>query len=222
MVGARPGPSYRPTGALFHTYVGGDEWDGYEFHAAEQAFGGVFPTHGGEACVWLALPERSAGGLLRAGRERLVAWRGAVAATLPGLADRIAPGTVTAPLRGAVRLPQHLRQASGPGWALVGDAGYHRDPISGHGMTDAFRDADLLAVAADRWLRGDADEREALAAYCAARDAAVEEVFALTRALGGFPPLPRFVDLQTRLSRALDDEALDLAARPLPAGLPVE
>jgi 2-polyprenyl-6-methoxyphenol hydroxylase-like FAD-dependent oxidoreductase len=219
LVGARPGPAYRPTGALFHTYVGGVDWDGYEFHAAEQAFGGVFPTHGGEACVWLALPEDAAGGLLRAGRDRLAPWRRHLAATLPGLADRIEPGTVTAPLRGAVRLPQHLRQASGPGWALVGDAGYHRDPISGHGMTDAFRDADLLATAVDRWLGGELGEGEALASYCAGRDAAVEQVFALTRALGAFPPLARFVDLQTRLSRALDAEALDLAERPLPAAL---
>ncbi|MFO1026115.1 MAG: hypothetical protein U1E70_13070 [Acetobacteraceae bacterium] len=40
-----------------------------------------------------------------------------------------------------------LRQASGPGWALVGDAGYFRDPITAHGITDALRDAELLARA---------------------------------------------------------------------------
>ena len=62
-------------------------------------------------------------------------------------------GQVTAPLRGYVALPNHVRRPSGPGWALVGDAGYHRDPITGHGMTDAFRDAELLADAADAVLR---------------------------------------------------------------------
>jgi flavin-dependent dehydrogenase len=58
-----------------------------------------------------------------------------------------------------------VRQAAGPGWALVGDAGYHRDPISGHGLTDAFRDAELLAEAADRMLRDAADEAVAMSAY---------------------------------------------------------
>ena len=39
----------------------------------------------------------------------------------------------------------------GPGWALVGDAGYFKDPITTHGITDALRDAELLsdAVLAD-------------------------------------------------------------------------
>jgi flavin-dependent dehydrogenase len=51
---------------------------------------------------------------------------------------------------------------------LVGDAGYHRDPITGHGITDAFRDAELLARAAHDWLSRDpvsAAERSAMAAY---------------------------------------------------------
>jgi flavin-dependent dehydrogenase len=43
--------------------------------------------------------------------------------------------------------PGHLRTASGPGWALVGDAGYWKDPLSTHGITDALRDAELLARA---------------------------------------------------------------------------
>ena len=41
-----------------------------------------------------------------------------------------------------------LRQAYGPGWALVGDAGYFKDPLTAHGITDALRDAELLANAA--------------------------------------------------------------------------
>jgi hypothetical protein len=46
------------------------------------------------------------------------------------------------------RPPGFLRQASGPGWALVGDAGYFKDPLTAHGITDALRDAELLAEAA--------------------------------------------------------------------------
>jgi flavin-dependent dehydrogenase len=42
-------------------------------------------------------------------------------------------------------LTGYLREAAGPGWALVGDAGYFKDPITAHGITDALRDAQILA-----------------------------------------------------------------------------
>jgi len=117
-----------------------------------------------------------------------------------------------------VGLPNQVRRAVGPGWALVGDAGYHRDPITGHGITDAFRDAELLADAADTMLRRARAERAAMAGYESQRDAAIAEIFALTRALGAFPPPAEFLDLQARLSRALDTEAQALAERPVPVG----
>jgi 2-polyprenyl-6-methoxyphenol hydroxylase-like FAD-dependent oxidoreductase len=118
-----------------------------------------------------------------------------------------------------LRMPNHLRRAHGPGWALVGDAGYHRDAVTGHGLSDAYRDAELLAVALDRVLRGRADESTDLAAYQRQRDRALREVFELTCALAAYPPVPEFVELQKQLSRALDAEAGELAARsPLFAG----
>jgi hypothetical protein len=82
-----------------------------------------------------------------------------------------------------------------PGWAVVGDADYHRDPITGHGMTDAFRDAELLAVAIGSALRDPRNESAALAGYARARNAAVRETFELTRDQP-FPPLPRLIELQ--------------------------
>ena len=44
-------------------------------------------------------------------------------------------------------MPGYLRRATGPGWALVGDAGYFKDPLTAHGITDALRDAEFLARA---------------------------------------------------------------------------
>jgi hypothetical protein len=32
-------------------------------------------------------------------------------------------------LRGTAALPTYFRVSSGPGWALVGDAGHHKDPV---------------------------------------------------------------------------------------------
>ena len=189
-------------------------WDGFEFHLGHQAFAGVFPTHHGEAAVWLIRPSAQLRSVLTAGADRLGAWLRALRTGAPELAERVFGGTVSAPLRGSVGLPNHVRRASGPGWALVGDAGYHRDPITGHGLTDAFRDAELLAEAADAVLSSAADEPEAMTAYERQRDDAIRDTFRITRALAAFPPPERFAELQVELSRALDLEAQQLAARP--------
>jgi len=51
-------------------------------------------------------------------------------------------------------LPNYVRRPYGPGWALVGDAAYHKDPVTGLGITDAFLDAALLADALDAGFSG--------------------------------------------------------------------
>ena len=51
------------------------------------------------------------------------------------------------PVRGFGGQVGFIRRATGPGWALVGDAGYFKDPLTAHGITDALRDAELLARA---------------------------------------------------------------------------
>jgi flavin-dependent dehydrogenase len=130
------------------------------------------------------------------------------------LAHRTAPHR--APVTGVLRSPNQLRRAHVPGWALVGDAGYHRDAVTGHGLSEAYRDAELLAFALHQALRNDTDERTALADDQHQRDQALREVFELTRALAAYPPVPEFVDLQKQLSRALDTEAAELAVRPVP------
>jgi 2-polyprenyl-6-methoxyphenol hydroxylase-like FAD-dependent oxidoreductase len=221
LLGAEAVARYAPGGGCFYTYVGDVPWNGFEFHLSETAFAGVFPTHDDQACVWLIRPTELLAPVLGAGVRRAGAWLDALGATVPELAERVRSGSVTAPVRGAVDLPNQLRRAAGPGWALVGDAGYHRDPITGHGITDAFRDAELLAEAADRLLQDREPEPRALADYEAERNSAITDVFALTRTLGGFPEPETFLDLQARLSKALEREAQALATRPVPVGIAV-
>jgi 2-polyprenyl-6-methoxyphenol hydroxylase-like FAD-dependent oxidoreductase len=72
----------------------------------------------------------------------------------PGLAERVRTATRTDRFRGTSRLPNHFRRRFGDGWALVGDAGYHKDPILALGISDAFRDTELLARAIDAGLSG--------------------------------------------------------------------
>ncbi|HKE73457.1 MAG TPA: NAD(P)/FAD-dependent oxidoreductase [Acidimicrobiales bacterium] len=200
-----------PGGAAHYAYVAGLDGEGIEFHLGPGAFAGVFPTHGGEANVWVCTP---AGAAVPVGADRTGAFLALVERASPALAARVRAARITSPVRGAAGLPNHVRQAGGPGWALVGDAGYHRDPITGHGITDAFRDADLAATHLGPALRGEVPEGAALAAYAAERDRALGPVLDLTCRLAGFPPPAEFADLQRALSAALDAEAVALAARP--------
>jgi flavin-dependent dehydrogenase len=207
--------SHPTDNATFYAYISGPPWRGFEFHVGEFAdrqtgYAGVFPTHHGAACVWVCCPASKVGGLRGAAVEPFLNLLGSVS---PTLAARMGAGRVVSPVRGAVRLPNHLRQATGPGWALVGDAGYHRDPITGHGITDAFRDAELLTRSIDDHLRGGAAD---LSEYEATRDAALRETFDLTCAMTRYPPLDEFVALQKRLARALELEADFLASLHLP------
>ena len=94
--------------------------------------------------------------------------------------------------------------------------------MTGHGITDAFRDAELLAGAVDATCAGPTTTRpRRFAAYQHRRDAALRETFELTRALSAFPSPERFVELQIQLSDALEREAVDLAALPAPLGTAV-
>ena len=156
-------------GAAAYAYVEGLDQDGIEVHVADGRVAGLFPTHGG-AVVWLSTPSTEAAGLRGDARSREAAWRARLGTTAPGLTERLRRATRTSPLRGACDLPNHYRLPVGRGWALVGDAGLHRDPVTGHGMTDAYRDAELLAGALDEVLRG-APEAAALAGYHRDRDA---------------------------------------------------
>jgi flavin-dependent dehydrogenase len=217
LAGAAVQDAFSADTATFYAYVTGD-WPAYEFHTAPEAFAGVFPTHGGEACVWLIRPTRRLARLRSAGAARMATLLEELEDAAPHLAARVRAGRVTSPVRGAVCLPNYVRVPTGPGWALVGDAAYHRDPITGHGITDAFRDAELLAAAVDRTLRDPGAEAAATAGYHRSRDLALRDVFDLTRRLASFPEPDQFVELQIQLGDALEREADDLASLPAPAG----
>ena len=220
-VGARVVEQHPTDNSTFYAYFGGLDWPGFEFHVGHPGVAGVFPTHGGEACVWLCSPADTVE-KLRAGEDgRSAALVDLIGQLAPSLADRLRGGRATSTVRGAVRMPNHVRQAYGPGWALVGDAGYHRDAISGHGISDAFRDAELLARALDRALGGVADEADALASYQRQRDALLRETYDITCALSEYPEPGRFVQLQRQLAEAIDTEARFLASLPA-AAAPIE
>jgi len=85
-------------------------------------------------------------------------------------------------------LPGYFRQPWGEGWVLVGDAAYHKHPLSAQGITDAFRDADLLSEALDEGFSGRCQLHDSLADYERRRNAAVMPMYESTCAR--MQPLP--------------------------------
>ncbi len=202
--------------ATHYAYFAGD-WPAMEYYLGDRMFAGVFPTNNGEACVWVCAPVDDAKRFRSFHRTIDAAFDAMIRAASPELSERLAGGAIRrSTTRGVIGMSNHIRHPVGPGWALVGDAGYHRDAITGHGISDAFRDADLLATALDVVLRGDVDEASALAGYHADRDRLLREIFEITCELVTYPSADRFIQLQKQLSSAIDAQAGDLAARPLP------
>ena len=207
----------RPAGgAAQYAYYAGVDWAGMEFYVAERSFAGVFPTHHGQACIWVGTPSADAKAARRRASSREEAFGGLLERCAPQLAGRLRHARRTSPVRGMLRQPNQVRQAFGPGWALVGDAGYHRDAVTAHGISDAFRDAGFLAAALDQVLSAGAEESLALASYQQQRDQALREIFDITCRLAAYPPVPAFTGLQKQLSAAIDKQAAALAAQPVP------
>jgi flavin-dependent dehydrogenase len=210
-VGARVVDSRPTPGATAYAYYGGVEWDGVEFYLGKGVFAGIFPTNGGEAAIWVCTLADRIDAARHVWDSSAGALEGLITATVPQLAARLAAGHRTGPVHVNRRLPNHMLAPVGFGWALVGDAGYHRDPITGHGISDAFRDAELLAGALDRSLRGGNVAAE-LAEYWRRRDEMATPIFELTCAMAQQPPAEIFIAHQRALSKAIEAEATELAS----------
>ena len=124
------------------------------------------------------------------------------------------PGDAAGRLHGWRGVPGHVRRSYGPGWALVGDAGYFKDPITTHGITDALRDAELLSDAVLEGLGGRVPGRRA----GAVRGHPRPTVEGAGRGDGVRLPLrlgreDRIRALLRRVSAAMSDEVDHLSAR---------
>ena len=137
---------------------------------------GTIPTNHGTTLVFASpTPSELARAHARAGSDGLEALlEREIRATSPALWAAMTEGRREGPLRAFAGLPGHLRRPWGPGWALVGDAGYFKDPLTAHGITDALRDAELLARAVER------GDEAALADYEATRNEASRGLMEVT------------------------------------------
>jgi flavin-dependent dehydrogenase len=181
--------------------------NGYEWVFRADACSGVIPTNDEQVCVFAsARPERI-------GRGGLDVIRQLVSEGDPELAERLARA---APPTGTRTWGGHLgyiRQSHGPGWALVGDAAYFKDPIGAHGLTDALRDAELLARAVIHGIGDDATTAAALADYQRTRDRLSIPLFdTVDRIASNDWDDTQISDLLRQLSSSMADEVETLAA----------
>ena len=106
----------------------------------------------------------------------------------------------------------YFRKPFGPGWALVGDAGYNKDFITAQGIQDAFRDAELCAAALDESFAGRRSFEGAMGEYQRRRDEHVLPMYEFTADLAALaPPPPELQQLLSAVSRS--QEAMDGFAR---------
>jgi flavin-dependent dehydrogenase len=152
---------------------------------------GCIPTNDHMVCIAIAWPH-----------ERLSEVKGDVEGhflkalhSVPGFEQEVLNGKREERFYGMGHIPNHFRKPFGAGWALVGDAGYHKDPIMAQGISDSFRDASLLTAAVDEVLGGRAEWEHALAGYESARNRAVQGIYAMTAEFASLQPPPHETEM---------------------------
>jgi flavin-dependent dehydrogenase len=150
-----------------YAYYSGVATEGAEFYSRPERMAYAWATNDGQVMTGIILPGREARAS-RAELETMVLEE--LDAMAPKLAARLRAGRREVEWR-RVSIATGCRTASGPGWALLGDAGLTFDPITAAGMTNAFRDADYLAKALSSSLRGERSIDDALADFAKHRDA---------------------------------------------------
>jgi flavin-dependent dehydrogenase len=190
-----------------YRYWSGVQHDGFHWMFRPGVAAGVIPTNGGLTCVFVAST-----------RDRITARTPDTYANLlrqasPDVAARVLSARPRGRTHRFIGRAGLLRRPWGPGWVLVGDAGYWKDPISAHGITDALRDAELASLAIVEAIGGPAGtERRAMEAYHEVRNRLSSDLFDVTdRVASGCWNDDDIPGLLRAMSAAMVDEVAYLA-----------
>jgi surfactin family lipopeptide synthetase A len=165
-----------PQACYYYAYWNGVGLDKMEIYRRGRRLITAIPSTNGQAVVLTAWPHAE----LEQYKSDLEGNYRRTLELVPELATRVLAGEREGKIIGMAHLPNFFRQPFGAGWALVGDAGYHKDPYMAHGISDAFRDAELLTNAIDAALTQQLPLGQALSAYESARNAAALPLYRLT------------------------------------------
>ena len=194
---------FKASGIVFG-YFEGLNREGLHWHFASNVAAGVIPTNSGH-CVFAAVPAQRFSATFRGDVTR--GFLQVLEANCPRLRADVERSSLIGRLRGFGGARGYLRQCHGAGWALVGDAGYFKDPLTAHGITDALRDAELLSRAVA------IGSTQALEAYQRERDALSLPFMRVTGVIASFSwDLDEIKQLHAELSAVSKTEADHIAS----------
>jgi flavin-dependent dehydrogenase len=177
-----------PLAPAYYAYWSGLPTDSFDTYIRAESGRGwaAIPTHDDLTCVVQGTPQSDFGttkkdveGTYLKGFE-----------LAPEFAERIHAAKRVSGFMGAGDLAGYFRKPYGPGWALVGDAGYHKHPITAFGITDAFRDAEAVATALDDTFSERRSFDEGMADYQHARDEEALPIYEFTCDFAKLEPPP--------------------------------
>ena len=188
--------------AMYYAYWSDLPVGGFEttIRAEHRRGWAALPTHDGLTCVPFAWPREE----FRANRSDIQGNFMKTVDLAPEFAERVRGARRESKFIGSAELPGYFRKPFGPGWALVGDAGYHKNPITAMGINDAFRDAELLSTAVHEALAGEREYDEAMGTYQRSRDEQATPVYEFTDEFATMEPPP--AELQQLLGAIYGDQ----------------
>lgn len=199
-------------GAFVMRYV--EDLDGLPTDTYQWLYGpgigaGFIPTTDGRFCVFAAMTRERFATEIRS--DVAAGFQRVLDEIHPAFGEAIRQATPVSRVRAWPGLPGQFRQAAGPGWALVGDAGYFKDPYAAHGISDALRDAELLADAVAAG--GTSAERHGhLVAYGEARDRLASPLFEVLERIASYRwTIDELPAIHHQLGKAMSVEQKQLA-----------
>ena len=187
----------------YYTYWSGLPVDGFETVIRPDRGWGTFPTNDGLTLLVVGWPYAES----KAYKADVEANYLKTLELMPEMAARVRAATRVERFAGG-SVPNFFRKPYGPGWALVGDAGYNKDPITAQGISDAFRDAEMCSAALDESFSGRRSFEDAMSAWHRTRDAHVTPIYEFTTQLATLEvPPPEMQQLLGAVSG--DRDAMD-------------
>jgi 2-polyprenyl-6-methoxyphenol hydroxylase-like FAD-dependent oxidoreductase len=174
--------------AMYYAYWSGLDSDGFDtWIRTEQGRGwAALPTHDDLTVMPFGWPVEE----FHANRSDIEGNFFKAMDLAPEFAERVRAAKRESKFIGSAELPGYFRKPYGPGWALLGDAGYHKNPITAMGINDAFRDAELVAAALDDAFAGRRPYEEGMSDYQRTRDGEVMPVYEFTDEFAQLEPPP--------------------------------
>ena len=175
-----------PLTTNYYSYFSGFAADDLEEYVRDYQAVGCFPTHDRMTLIAVLWPSRQ----FEEVRADIEGHVSTVLQSTPTVAQRLRSAKREEKWAGTAGVSNYFRQPFGPGWALVGDAGYNKDPITAQGISDAFIDAESLTNALDDGWSARRPLDDALADYQSSRDRRVKPMYDFTCQMATLEPPP--------------------------------